>query len=216
MTEAVLILAIVLCFGGMFSLWRGWRHLVARRPLRAGGRGSIGLILLAVATLASLAALDLAGYQRLTAERPVAVIRFAAAGPATYTARLTTAFGETASYRLLGQDWRLDARVLKWRAWATLLGFEPLYQLRRLSGRYASVADAQSRPHTVYAIGHDRGLDVWMWARRLHLSFVDAVYGSSVYLPMAAGAEYRVSLGPTGLIARPENEAARQAVAGWR
>ncbi|OBS08483.1 hypothetical protein Thpro_022733 [Acidihalobacter prosperus] len=208
-------MALALILAGLASLWRGWHHLAARHPLRAGGHGGVGLVLVAAAGLAGFAALDLAGYQRLTVERPVAVIRFAAAGPVEFVAELVTPAGR-ASYRLKGQDWQLDARVLKWRAWAALLGFEPLYQLRRLSGRYASVAAARRDPHTVYALARDRGLDVWRWSRRLHLPFVDAMYGSSVYLPMAAGAEYRVSLGATGLIARPANAAARQAVDAWR
>lgn len=215
MGEAILILAGLLVLGGLASLWRAWRHWTHGRHWRAGGHGGVGVTLSALAVLAGLAAVDLAGYQRLAMEAPVATLRFQSAGPDAFAVDLITSAGGDRSYRLRGQDWRLDARVLKWRTWAALLGFEPLYQLRRLSGRYATVTDARSQTHTVYALGRDRGVDVWLWARRLRLPFVDAVYGSSVYLPMANGAEYRVSIGIDGLIARPANAAARQAVDGW-
>ena len=38
------------------------------------------------------------------------------------------------------------------------------------------------------------------------LPFVDAIYGSATYLPMADGARYEVTLGQSGLIARPKGE----------
>jgi hypothetical protein len=47
------------------------------------------------------------------------------------------------------------------------------------------------------------------------LPFVDAVFGNAVYLPMADGARYQVTLGQSGLIARPLNESARDATKGW-
>ncbi|WP_455381032.1 hypothetical protein [Acidihalobacter prosperus] len=216
MVEVVLGITLILSLAGSVLLWHGWRHLAARHLLRAGAHGGVGMTLITAASVAGFAALDLAGYQQLTAERPVAMIRFKSVAPSGFVAYLKTTDGRIRHYRLHGQDWRLDARVLKWRSWAYLLGFKPLYRLTRLSGRYATVAGARSHLHTVYALGDVRGLDVWQWSRRLHLAFVDAVYGSSVYLPMAAGAKYRIRLGVTGLIARPVNTAARQAVDAWR
>jgi hypothetical protein len=44
---------------------------------------------------------------------------------------------------------------------------------------------------------------------------VDAVYGSATFLPMADKAAYAISASQTGLIARPLNEAARNAISGW-
>jgi len=44
---------------------------------------------------------------------------------------------------------------------------------------------------------------------------VDAHYGTATYLPMAHGAIFEVTMTRTGLIARPVNEAAREAVGDW-
>jgi hypothetical protein len=48
------------------------------------------------------------------------------------------------------------------------------------------------------------------------LGMVDAYYGSSVYMPLAEGAEFIVSATMSGLIARPSNARAEQAVTEWR
>ena len=42
------------------------------------------------------------------------------------------------------------------------------------------------------------------------LSFVDAVYGSAAYLPMANGAPWGISVTQSGFIARPVNGAAEK------
>ena len=44
---------------------------------------------------------------------------------------------------------------------------------------------------------------------------VDAYYGTATYVPMADGARFEVSLTRDALIARPVNNAARDAVGDW-
>ena len=60
-------------------------------------------------------------------------------------------------------------------------------------------------------------IDVWTLLRAWqdHIPWFDALYGSAIYLPMADGADYEVSISPTGLLARPLNGAARAAVGAW-
>ena len=107
--------------------------------------------------------------------------------------------------------------MLKWHPPANLLGLDAQYRLERLSGRYADVADETSRPRTAHDLADEPGLDVWTLARRHSgwLPLVDASYGSATYLPMADGARFSVSLPQSGLIARAENPAAREAAADW-
>ena len=62
-------------------------------------------------------------------------------------------------------------------------------------------------------------IDTWQLARdhkEWVMPWIDAVYGSATYLPMADGAVYEVRVSPTGLLARPLNDVARKAVAGWK
>jgi len=70
----------------------------------------------------------------------------------------------------------------------------------------------------VYALSENPGLDLWMLSTRYPrwLPFVDAVYGSATYMPMAHGARYQVSMTQSGLVARPMNQAAATATESWK
>ena len=111
----------------------------------------------------------------------------------------------------------MDARVVNWKPPATLLGLDPIYQLERLSGRYSDVDDEITEQRTVHALSEYLALDVWRVARKFPILMpgVDAYYGTATYLPMADGARFEVSLTRTALIARPANDAAREAVGDW-
>lgn len=213
--SVIAIAAALLALVGLLGLRRGWGHLRQGRLLRAGAHGTLFSLFVAAGLVLALGALNLSAYQRLFYERPVARIGFQQLAGPEYVAHLKLPQGGTREFVLRGQEWMLQARVLKWQGWLELLGFQPQYQLRRLSGRYADVAQARSAPRTVYALAPARGFDAWARAGWLRKPLIDALYGSAVYLPMAPQAEYEISLGRTGLIARPSNQAAQQAVAGW-
>jgi hypothetical protein len=111
----------------------------------------------------------------------------------------------------------MDARVITWKPPMTLLGLDPIYQLDRLSGRYAEVDEELSKLRTVHALSTPVPMDAWQFARKHPklLPGVDAHYGTATYLPMAHGAIFEVTMTRTGLIARPFNDAARAAVGDW-
>jgi len=121
-------------------------------------------------------------------------------------------------YNVRGDEWQIDARVLKWRAIGNLLGFDTVYRLERLSGRYGDIQSERSAPRTVHELAQDPGVDFWSVARRYHeyLPLADALYGSATYVPMAEGAEYVVTVSASGLVVRPANDAARKAVGDWK
>lgn len=164
-------------------------------------------------------AFSLHSYQRLTHEQSAAEIVFRQFEPSAYGASLSTAGGgETLRFVIRGDEWQIDARVLKWHGIANLLGLDSHYRLERLSGRYANVSTERDGFKTVYGLVPDDGPDFWGMVKRYErwLPFVDAVYGSAAYLPMANGARYEISVTQSGLIARPLNGAAEKAVAAWR
>jgi hypothetical protein len=123
------------------------------------------------------------------------------------------------TFVLDGDEWQLDARIVKWRpAAAVMFGLEPRYRLERLSGRYRDLAREQSAVRTVHGLGDARWpqlAEIVDQSFRL-LPWVDAYYGSSAFLPMAHGAAYRVQASQSGLVARPANAAAERAVATWK
>jgi hypothetical protein len=177
--------------------------------------GAISLVaLLALAGLAIAVVLNLRTYARLTHEAPVAELSFEARSPQRWQATLTTVPDlSKRKFELAGDEWQLDARVLKWRGWATVLGLDARYRLERVSGRYLDIAQERTAARSVYALGAPEAFDLWSLANQYPdwIPLVDAVYGSATYLPMADGATYEVSLTQSGLIARPQNAAARAA-----
>jgi hypothetical protein len=189
--------------------------------VKALGRTCAALLVLSLVALGAAAgflALGLRSYERLTFEQPVAELEFAARGPQQYEATLTRLpGGERERFVLAGDEWQLDARVLKWRGYANLLGLDARYRLERVSGRYRDIEQERHAPRSVFALGEGTPVDLWSLAEAYPrwLPFVDAIYGSATYLPMAAGARYQVTLSQSGLVGRPANDAAR-AVSGPR
>ncbi|HEY4128541.1 MAG TPA: cation/multidrug efflux pump [Gammaproteobacteria bacterium] len=204
------LLGLTLFFGGFMRLFRG-------RFGSGGLRILFGLVFILGFALVAAVALDLRTYLRLTYEQPVATLSFAAIGPQDFRATLTDGEGRVRNAELRGDDWQLDARFLKWKGYATVLGLDPVYRLERLEGRYRNAGQESHDYHSVVDLSQDIGLDFWALVQRNSdwLPMADSTYGSATYLPMADGAQYQVSLSPTGLLARPSNDAAKAAMTHW-
>lgn len=215
---AVAGLVAVCVVAGVLFLLLAVRSLRRRRygTFCAHGASSLVLILGAVST--ALVGVNLLTYQRLTHEQLAVEVRFTRAGDQQYDALLTYPAGTTQQVALRGDEWQVDARVLKWQAFANVVGFDTAYRLERISGRYTDIERERNAPRTVHALNPPDRVDVWTMLRtwRRYLPWIDALHGSAVYLPMNDGAQYQVVVSQNGLIARPQNDAARQAVGAWK
>jgi hypothetical protein len=194
------------------------RHLRRGRMLRASGSFAGGVATASLAAAGLLLLGSLYSYGQLVGEQTVSMIEFTENAPGDFVARLMIDGKTDRFLPLLGDEWQMDARVVSWKPPATILGLEPIYQLERLSGRYSDVARELSEPRTVHALADARVIDVWHVARRFPILMpgVDAYYGAATYVPMADGARFEVNLSRDALIARPLNEAARNAVGQWQ
>jgi hypothetical protein len=217
----MLIAGAIVLVGGVLSL------LLLIAAFRRWGRVRIiggtlffgaGALVLAVALIGATLALNLFTYARLTREQQAAHVTTRQLGERRFAVTVQVPKEPARHYELAGDEWQIDARVLKWRGFATVIGFDTAYRLERLSGRYSDVAAERTSPRTVYSLAPETGLDLWSLVRRHHryLPLADALYGSAAYVPMAEAAEYDVSVSASGLVVRPANEAARQAIGGWK
>jgi hypothetical protein len=208
---------IVFAFLGVILFILGIQRVWRRRVLTGSLEGLVGLLLLAIAALMAAISINLYTYDRLTHESTIAEVSFQEIGPQHFGAVVTLKNkGEILDLR--GDEWQIDARVLKWRGMAVLIGFDTLYRLDRLSGRYRDITQERTGPRTVHSLSEEKGLDLWMIVRRYAhwIPWVDAVYGSATYMPMVDGASYSVFISSTGLLARPSNDIARKAISEWR
>ncbi len=212
---------ITVLLGGSGLVFAGLAvaRLRERRILRAGSHLLFGAVSGALAVALAAVAANLHTYGRLTYERDVAQLGFESLAPRRF--RVTVAFADgdsTQVYELSGDEWQIDARMLKWSGVANLLGLDANYRLDRLGGRYGDLTSEREAARTVYALSDNPGLDLWALAQRYErwLPFADASYGSAAYLPMADGARFVVTITQVGIIARADNEAAQTAVTSWR
>ncbi len=205
------LVGIAFVFTGIGRLFKG-------QLLGATGRALSGGLLLAVGGAAALLGLNIHTYNRLTYEQPVAEISFQQTAPKVFKAIVTEPEEPPVDYEILGDQWQMDARVLKWRSWANILGLNATYRLERLQGRYADVTEETTSARSVYALGEDQGIDLWNIANKYGQSIplVDTVYGSGAYMPMADGATYEVAITQSGLVARAANDQAKAAAQNWK
>ena len=210
-------LIVVFALAGILFLIAAVRRLRRRRILGGAMRGAAGLVLLLLSACAVLIAANLRTYQRLTSEQPAAELQFTRTAEREFNAVLTYPGGERANFALRGDEWQIDARVLKWHALANMVGFDTAYRLERIGGRYTRVEDERTQLRTVFSLNPPQRIDPWDLVHRYHswIPWIDARYGSATYLPMADGALFEVKVSQSGLVARPLNQAAREAIGSW-
>ena len=222
---AVALIGVAVLLGGLRALFGG-------RPVSGVFGAVVGGGVLWAASLATLFGLNVQSYARLTHERPVATLTVRQVEPQLYEVTVIqpsvaeSAPAGTAVYPVHGDDWRIEAQVLKWKPWANVLGLDAQYRLDRLSGRYRSIEQELHAPRSAHDLSSSRGetagdglpwtVDAWDALRRYrrYVDAADTLYGSAAYMPMADGARYEVWITQSGLIARPANDVARNASAG--
>jgi hypothetical protein len=221
----ILLIAAALLL--LFALGQGFacrRRLRQRRRLAAIWRVLMLLICAALALVFAGGGLALRGYRVLGSEAPVIAIDARILSPQRWALTLTWPDGSTRSVSLAGDDFRVEAVVLKWKLPAVLAGVPPLYRLDRLSGRYDDPAQEMRAPRTVIDFAKAGRFDLLDLKRRYpqYLPAVDTVYGSGAFLPLVNGGHYQVSLMRTGaLVARPDAATAKRvgqpgAVTSWQ
>ncbi len=223
MTHLTLI-SVLFAVAGLAFVFTGFKRLIQRRILHGVGLEFSALLLLSLAAASFLLASNLYTYQRLTYEQAIAEISFEQIAEQDYRAKINSLDSDfQQSVKLKGDEWQLDAQVLTWQGLATLFGLDANYRLHRISGRYTDITEEQQRSRSVVslvkkpAMLENEKFDLWQFAHKYQdwVHWVDAAYGSAVYLPMTNGAKYRISISRTGLIARPANKEARKAVSHW-
>ncbi len=226
MSYLALVSALIAIVGLAFAV-TGVRRLWQRRFINAIGLELSGLVFLLLASSSFLLASNLHTYQRLTFEQEIAEVTFERLNEQEYRAEIKGIDSDFQKVvNLKGDEWQLDTQVLTWQGVATLFGLDANYRLHRISGRYIDINDEKNNPRSVYSLVkkqelpagiENENLDLWRLAHKYRdwMNWVDAAYGSAVFLPMTDSAKYSVAISRTGLIARPVNKEARTAVSQW-
>lgn len=193
----------------------GLAFFLRPRWLMAWFKGMFAFGLIVVGILMALLALNLRYYQSLDQLTPVATLKSIQVGPQTWRVTVQANGSAPKSVTLKGDQWQLDARIIRFSGLLSWIGLKPVYQLDRLSGRYVTLEQARGAERTVFDLAHTGVVDIWSIDRKIGLPFVESRYGSATFMPLKDGATYRVQLSSTGLVAEPTNAIAQKAVNDW-
>ncbi len=212
------LIVVSLLVGGL-SLFLAVKFLARFGWFFAWLRGTLGIVFLLLAISVAVFAIDLSRYDELLEEQPIASVRFTKIDEQHYRAEIDYYINQSPQeFEIRGDQWQVDARVIRWTGALAAAGAKPGYKLDRISGRYYSLEDERQRERSVYAL-HGGGdlIDVWGVLHRYsdYVPGIDAQYGSATFLPMADQATFQLSLSHNGLTAQPVNEIARAAVKRW-
>lgn len=215
---AVAVIGLAIVLSGVGWMFRG-------RPFK-GGRGVVGGgFLLAIGAVVALVGLNIQTYNRLSTEYPVAKISLERTGDRGFVASVTElnkdgdALGPPQRYELTGNEVQLDARVISWKPWATVLGFDARYELQHIWGRTVAENEPLTAEGERLLVKDRMGIDITSVGQMLGglspVSVVQHNLGSAVYMPMADKAEYFVCITEDALVADPANGEARGAIDVW-
>lgn len=208
-----MVISVTLLIIGSLLTGLAIRQLVFKRKLvSASLNGLLGLVALLVAAFISMLLFNVQSYIQLTKEQLLAEIEVKEHVSGSASLALTIN-GVRKVYPLSADEWRLDARFIKWQPWVALIGKDPVVRLESLSGRNTGAGEKIVQTYNLHK--DFEVIDKIVMNLSDHFGMLDTMYGSSVYMPMELGARYQVSANHAGLIARPVNQKGKQAIIQW-
>jgi hypothetical protein len=204
MFEPTGLAALLAGLAGLLTLVAGVLALRRRHLVSAGAGVLLGLLLLALAALFTTLGVAVQGYRALTREEVAVTLWTRPAGPQRFEVDVLFPDGRSRRFALAGDQFYVDARILKWHPWANVLGLHTVYELDRIAGRYVRLEDERDAPRTVFALGQERPVDAFALRQRYAwlAPLLDTEYGSATFASADHPARYEVRVSTTGLLVR--------------
>lgn len=201
---------------GVSLVSSGFYRLLRMRLTAAAMRLLTGSVFVSLSAVILGVGLNLQTYDRLVFEQNVAHVSFEPTDdPGVFIAVLELPGDEIIKVAgLKGDEFSIGAQVISFPPAAQLLGYDSVFRLEYIEGRYRDryttevVTEAVSTglklsddPWVdVHALAEEQGEQFGLLASQSRSSF-----GSAVYAPMSTGLEYEISLTQTALILRNGN-----------
>lgn len=198
------ILAILFFVGSMW-LGRSW--------FMQWLKGTSGMVMLFVGAILAFVLTDVWTYRQSVATAPVVTVSVYELDPQLFDLTLVDPEGGEQRFQIRGDQWQLDIRLMSWIGPITQLGAAPMYRFDRLSGRYLSLEAERTAERTVYSLFQSEWIDAWAFLKTKSW-WLNADYGSAVFMPLVNGAVYSVYVTSSGVVSEPVNNIAKQAVGG--
>lgn len=176
------------------------------------------MVTLGIATLFSALGINLYTYDRLTRQESIADIHIIQESPHEFEVNLHLKDGRKLKYKMIGDGWRLDSKVIVWKPQASLFGLDPVYKLDGIQNQFQNRETKTVKHITSYRLSEEMGMDAVTFFKKYQkwMPWLDSAFGSSVYMPLADRAHYQVSITLSGLKANAINKEAEAAVKNWQ
>lgn len=204
MPSIVTILALFFGVLGLVFLIAALAALRHRRIARLSARLVFSLALFAIAGFFGALTIGTQGYRALTREEVAAIVETQPLGAQRFRVRIRLPDGRVVAHTLAGDEFYVDAHILKWKPIVNILGLQTAYELDRVGGRYERLDDEQNSPRTVFGIGEKKPINMFTLRQRYALlePLLDAEYGSATFVPVDQPATLEVRVSTTGLLIR--------------
>ena len=197
---AALVL-IILCIIFLFAFVASLRK---RKFFGAVRNFTFALLMLSLSLLFGSISISIQGYNAFTSEELAASVEVFPIREQLYTARITFPDKTEKQFNLEGDEFYIDAHILKWKSLANLFGLHTFYELDRVAGRYIDIEDESNKHRTVYSLAEDKLIDIFYLRLKYPIfSFlVDAEYGSASFVTANTHKKINIMVSTTGLLIR--------------
>ncbi len=204
MAKPLLVTAMV--FGALsvgFLFLAGWT-MRGKKVVRTAANTLVAILMLTFSALFATLTISTQGYRAFTREELVATVTTRTLGTQRFEALVRFPDERDTTFLLAGDEFYVDAHILKWKPIANLIGMHTDYELDRIAGRYLSLAEEQANPRTVFALSSAKPLDLFNLRRRHPLLgwLVDAEYGSGTFTATDDQAQFDILVSTSGLLVR--------------
>ena len=170
-------------------------------------------------SLVALVGLDFTTYRQLTAQEAILKVNVKYLETGYYLVQLKSEDFDR-EFKLEGDQWQIDFRLIRFSPMVSLTGLSYLYQPSRISNRYTSIKDQRNKPLHFYSLRDEQALtpDLWDYFKSYSdiLPMIDTTFGSSVFMPLEDNAEYEILIGFSGLVVKAVNQEGKLAVQQWQ
>jgi hypothetical protein len=199
------IVFILLCIIFLFAFIASIRK---KRVFGAVRNFTFAFLMLTLSLLFGTISISIQGYNALTREELAATVEIFPVSKQIFIARVTFPDSSEKQFKLEGDEFYIDAHILKWKSLANLFGLHTYYELDRIAGRYTDIEDETNKNRTVYSVAEDKLIDAFdLRLKYPFLSFlVDAEYGSASFIATNTHKNLKIMVSTTGLLIRDEEK----------
>ncbi len=204
MATPLIILTIIFALFSLGFFGVAVRAIRRKRVIGTTTNTLVALLMLSLSSLFAVLTVSTQGYRAFTREEVVATVTTRRLADQRFEAQVRFPGGSDTTFLLDGDEFYMDAHILKWKPIANIIGFHTDYELDRIAGRYFDVWDEQTKNRTVFALSSSKPIDLFDLRRRHPILrwLVDAEYGSGTFIATEDEAVFDVLVSTTGLLVR--------------